>query len=327
MSLTLEDIRAAQQRLKPIVIETPLLSSVKLNAQVSARVYYKPESLQAIGAFKIRGAYNRISQFSAVEKARGVVAFSSGNHAQGVALAAQLLSIKATIVMPKDAPQIKIAGTQKLGASIVFYDRLSESREEIAANIAQDSGAILVPSYDDLDVIAGQGTCGLEMAQQFSAINKVPDILLCPCGGGGLLAGLSTAVKALHPQVDIYGVEPEHHDDHLQSFKAGKRMPAQRINNSFCDALLAAMPGEMTWEINSKLVAGFVSVSDDDVAYAISYGFEHLKLVLEPGGAVALAAVLRNKIDLKGKTIGLIMSGGNIDRQTFIQCLQQYPSP
>ncbi len=327
MTVAIEDIAAAAGRLEGVSIKTPLLQSFVLNDRSGAEVFLKPECLQHIGAFKFRGAYNRISQLSAAEKTFGVVAYSSGNHAQGVAYAARLMATAATIVMPTDAPAIKIEGTEKLGAQIRFYDRHKESREEIAAEIAASTGAILVPAYDDEDVIAGQGTVGLELMQQLADSDRVPDQILSPCGGGGLLAGVSTAVTALNPQTRVYGVEPENIDDHLRSKLAGERVSIDVNSTTLCDALMAPAPGEITWAINSQTVEDYLLVSEAEIAYAVSFAFRYLKLVVEPGGAAALAAVLANKLDFSGETVGLILSGGNIDRQTLDRCLQQFPSP
>ena len=326
MAVTLEAISQAAARLQGVVIKTPLLQSNVLNERLGAEVFLKPECLQHIGAFKFRGAYNRICQLSDTEKAFGVVAYSSGNHAQGVAYAAKLLGLHATIVMPTDAPTIKKEGTEKLGAAIRFYDRHSESREDIAAEIAESTGAILIPAFDDVDIIAGQGTAGLELMQQLAEYDRVPDSVLSPCGGGGLLAGVSTAVKALHPQTRVYGVEPENFDDHLRSKLAGGRVSIDASSPTLCDALMATTPGEITWSINRKTVDDYLVVSEDDVAYAVSYAFRYLKLVVEPGGAAALAALLGNKLDVAGETVGLVLSGGNMDAQTLQRCLQQYPS-
>jgi threonine dehydratase len=238
-----------------------------------------------------------------------------------------LLELSATIVMPEDAPEIKIQGTEKLGAKIRFYDRETESREDIAKTIADETGQTLVPAFEDYDVMAGQGTCGLELVEQLEQLGKVPEILLSPCGGGGLLAGVSTAVTAVVPGIKIYGVEPEGFDDHLKSKMAGERKSASVDAVSFCDALLASIPGAMTWEINRHTVTDFLQVNDDEVAQAISFAFRYLKLVVEPGGAVALAALLQNRIDTSGRTTCIILSGGNIDPTLFCECLAKYPSP
>jgi threonine dehydratase len=327
MRVDIDAIRQAQKRIEAAVVRTPLLSSAYLDERVSATVFIKPENLQPIGAFKIRGAYNRLSQLSETEKALGVVAFSSGNHGQGVAYAARQLGMAATIVMPSNAPSVKLEGTKKLGATIRLYDRETESREAIAEAISKDTGAILVPAFDDPDIIAGQGTCAIEMVEQLASKELIADAVLSPCGGGGLLAGVSTAIKAISQNTQVFGVEPEGFDDHYKSKLAGQRMSIDPGAHTFCDALLATTPGELTWSINSKTVDGFLQVSDDEVAYAISYAFRYLKLVIEPGGAVALAALLHGKLDVADKTVCIILSGGNIDRKTFIECLEKYPTP
>ena len=327
MSIDIQNIREAAERLRDVTVKTPIHQNRYLNEQVGARVYIKPECLQHIGAFKFRGAYNRLSQMDETQRARGVVAFSSGNHAQGIALAAKLLGIKATIVMPTDAPLLKLEGTEQLGATIFPYDRTTESREDIAANIAMSTGATLVPAFEDLDIIAGQGTCGLEIMEQLAALDTVPDQVLIPCGGGGLLAGSSTAVKAMSPETAVYGIEQENYDDHLLSKRTGKRVSIDGSVPTMCDALMATTPGEITWSINSETVDDFLVVSEDNVAHAISYAFRYLKLIVEPGGVVALAALLANKLVVKDRTVVIVLSGGNIDRNTFLQCLEQYPSP
>lgn len=327
MILTLDDIRAASRRLDGVAVRTPILFNRELNERLGASIFIKPENLQHIGAFKFRGAYNALSQFTEEQKHLGVVAFSSGNHAQGIAYSARLLNMPATIVMPSDAPKIKIDGTAKLGAEIRFYDRAMESREEIAAAIAADTGKTLIPAFEHPDVMAGQGTCGLEAVEQLQQLGEVPEILISPCGGGGLLAGVSTAFTQLVPTVKVYGVEPAAYDDHKRSKQAGERRPAEPESSSFCDALLAPIPGELTWSVNSQTVTDFVTVSDEEVAHAISFAFRHLKLVVEPGGAVALAAILQNRLVLKDKVVCIILSGGNIDQTLFSRCLESHPAP
>ncbi len=327
MTVNIKNIRQAAARLDGVAVRTPLLQNDYLNQRLQAKVFIKPESLQHIGAFKFRGAYNRLSQLNEEQRALGVVAFSSGNHAQGIALAARLLGMQATIVMPSDAPALKLEGTQRLGATIRSYERASEVREEIAADIAADTGATLVPAYEDPDIIAGQGTCGLEIIEQMDALGETTQSVLIPCGGGGLLAGTSTAVKALSPATLVYGVEPQHYDDHLRSRQVGHRVAIDATAATLCDALMAPMPGELTWSINSKSVTDFLLVTEEDVAHAVSFAFRYLKLVVEPGGVVALAALLANKLDVSGSTVAILLSGGNIDSTVFTRCLQQYPSP
>lgn len=327
MSISFIDIEAASRRLNGVAIRTPLLRSAELDGRANAQIHLKPECLQHIGAFKFRGAYNRLVQLDPEARARGVVAFSSGNHAQGIAYAARLLGINSTIVMPSDAPEIKKAGTAALGATIRYYDRHKESREDIAAEIAGKSGAVVVPAFDDKDVIAGQGTCGLELMQQMQEQGSIPDAVLSPCGGGGLLAGIATAVRGVSEITRLFGIEPEGYDDHLLSLRAGRRMKAQAAQTTLCDALMAPMPGLLTWEINSRLVSDFLVVSEAEVAHAVSFAFRYLKLVLEPGGAVALAALLSGKLPTGYNSIGVVLSGGNIDPLTLQSLLEKFPSP
>ncbi len=327
MVVSIRDIENAALRIQGVALETPLTQCHYLNEALGAEIFFKCENQQHVGAFKFRGAYNRLSQLTAAEKAKGVVAFSSGNHAQGVALAAKLLGLKATIVMPTDAPSIKKSGTEALGAAVIFYDRHTESREQIAADIAASSGAVLVPAFDDPDIIAGQGTCGLELMRQLQARNLTPDMVISPVGGGGLMAGVSTAVKALSPSTQVVGVEPKSFDDHQQSKILGKRVKISGTSPTLCDSLMATMPGELTWSVNSKLVDAFVVVSEDEVAHGISYGFRYLKQVVEPGGVVGLSALLHGKVSVQGKRVVVILSGGNIDSPMFTDCLKKFPNP
>ncbi len=320
--LTLEAIEAAAVRLSGHATVTPLLTNSVLNENTGADVYLKAENLQRIGAFKFRGAFNRLSQFDEQQRSRGVVAFSSGNHAQGVALAAKILDMSATIVMPEDAPEVKVAGTKALGAEIRFFNRWHESREQIAREISDQTGKVLVPSYDDFDIMAGQGTCGLELVRQLQELGKTPDVILCPVGGGGLIAGVSTAVRELLPQIHICGVEPENFDDHARSMQAGERQAIQGGAESICDALLATAPGERTWWVNQITVDEFVSVSDSEVREAMRFAFHYLKQVVEPGGAVGLAALLNTKLSLRGKRVVIVLSGGNVDPAVFCSCLE-----
>jgi threonine dehydratase len=327
MSLTIDHIRKAGERLKGIAIKTPLVTNHYLNEILGAKVYLKLESMQHIGAFKFRGAYNRLCQLDRQERKRGVVAFSSGNHAQGIALAARMLNIEATIVMPSDAPKLKLDGALRLGAKVIEYDRATESREEIAAQLAESAGSTLVPAFEDYSIMAGQGTIGLEIFDQLNAHQGKLDVYLAPCGGGGLLAGTSTAIKSLVPAAQIFGVEQEGYDDHSLSKQAGSRIKIVEEKPTMCDALMATMPGEMTWSINSKTVNDFLIVSEDEIAHAVAFAFLRLKLVIEPGGVVALASLLEKKIDLAGKTVAIVLSGGNIDSKTFKYCLEKFPKP
>lgn len=327
VAINLSDIEAAAERIEGIALRTPLLRNADLDKRLQTRVWIKPESLQHIGAFKFRGAYNRLCQLDQAQRSRGVVAFSSGNHAQGVAYAAQLLGIAATIVMPSDAPRIKLENTRSLGATVRLYDRQRESREDIAAEIATAQGAVIVPAFDDPDIIAGQGTCGLELMQQASELGPAPTTVISPVGGGGLMSGVATAVKALAPGCRLLGVEPEHYDDHRQSRQAGERVSLTAHEATLCDSLMAPSPGKLTWSVNRELVDGFMVVSEAEVMHAVSFAMRYLKLVVEPGGAVALAALLAGKIDPGTGPVAIILSGGNIDAETLTACLQRFPNP
>jgi threonine dehydratase len=312
-----KEILLAAERLKGVIQETPLFESAELNERVKGRILIKPECLQRTGSFKIRGAYNLMCQLSDAEASRGVVAFSSGNHAQGVALAGKLLNIKTTIVIPEDAPSAKIENTKKLGGNVILYDRYKEDREEIAKEIALNSNSTLVPSYDHKDIIIGQGTMGLEIIKQCNEMNVTLDQVLICCGGGGLSAGSSLAIKGLSAKTDIYLVEPEYFNDTQESFYAKKRIKNQTHEKSICDALLAEIPGKITFSINQELASDVLTVSDAEVEEAMRFAFLHLKMVVEPGGAVALAAILSKKIELKNRVTALVLSGGNVDRELF----------
>jgi len=313
----IEDIRAASRRLEGRAVVTPLLESPLLNARLGGRLLVKAESLQRTGSFKFRGAYNTLAQLDAAQRRGGVVAYSSGNHAQGVAAAAQLLGMPALIVMPADAPAIKVANTRGYGAEVVLYDRYRESREEIGRRIAAARGAALVPPFDDPRVIAGQGTAGLEIAAQAKALGARLDAVIIPCSGGGLAAGCALALAAECPGVAVYTAEPVGFDDMRRSLAAGERVANDPGARSICDALLAPMPGEVTFPINRRLLAAGVAVSDDEVFAAMATAFGELKLVVEPGGAAALAAALSGKIDVKQRTVAVIASGGNVDPAIF----------
>jgi threonine dehydratase len=319
----IDAIRAAAGRIAGQAVLTPLLESPAVNARLGGRLLIKAEPLQRTGSFKFRGAYNTLSQLSPEARRKGVVTWSSGNHAQGVAAAAQVLGIPALIVMPKDAPAIKIANTRGYGAEIVLYDRIKESREDIGTSIAGERGATIVAPYDEPQVIAGQGTCGLEIAAQAKSRDIRLDAVLICCGGGGLTAGCATALAADSPDTKVYAVEPTGFDDTGRSLAAGHRVANAPEAKSFCDALLAPTPGELTFAINRRLLAGAFAVSDREAAQAMAVAFADFKLVVEPGGAVALAAVLSGKYAIKGKTVAVVASGGNVDRETFSQALAQ----
>jgi threonine dehydratase len=319
--LGVEEIRAAARRLEGRAVLTPLLESPMVNARLGCRLLLKAETLQRTGSFKFRGAYNAMVQIDAARRSAGVVAYSSGNHAQGVAAAAQLLGIPATIVMPADAPPIKVANTRFYGAEVVFYDRYREDREEIARRIAAESGALLIPPYDDPRVIAGQGTVGLEIAAQAKTLAAQLDAAIIPCSGGGLAAGCALALVAERPGMAIYTAEPLGFDDTKRSLAAGRRIANAPGARSLCDALLVPIPGELTFAINRRLLAGGLAVSDQEVMHAMAVGFADFKLVIEPGGAAALAAALSGKLDLAGKTAAIAVSGGNVERHTFVRAL------
>lgn len=317
--LGLEDIEAAAGRLRGVAVETPLLRSAELDERVGGTVLLKPECLQRTGSFKIRGAFNLMSQLDEQQAARGVVAWSSGNHAQGVAAAGTLLGIETTIVMPQDAPRAKIDNTRRLGGKPVLYDRYTGDREQIAREIAAETGATLVPSYEHADIIAGQGTVGLEVARQALALDQRPDRLLICCGGGGLSSGCAIAVRALLPDTEIYLVEPEDFDDTRRSFEQGERMRNAPEARSICDALLTETPGKMTFSINRELAKGVLTVSDAEVRSAMRVAFRTLKLVVEPGGAVALAALLSEKVGGRDAKTAVVLSGGNVDEALYAE--------
>jgi len=277
--------------------------------------------LQRTCSFKFRGAYNKISSIPPEKRAGGVVAFSSGNHAQGVAAAARLLGMPATIVMPADAPAAKRRRTEALGAEVVTYDRITEDRAAIAHAIADKRGATLVPPYDDPLIVAGQGTIGREIVDDLAALGLKPELVLIGASGGGLAAGVVLGVKSRVPDSVFYTVEPEGFDDTRRSFASGQRESNAQMSGSICDALLSPTPGEMTFPINSRLIGQGVAVSDAEVAAAVRFAFEELKLVVEPGGAVGLAAMLADKVDLRGGIVVGVLSGGNVDAEMFAKLI------
>jgi len=308
---TYHDVVKAAERLEGNAIKTELIRSDVIDDMTGKAVWFKPECNQKVGAFKYRGGYNRLSAMNESERARGVVAYSSGNHAQGVSRAAKELDVSAIIIMPEDAPAVKVAGVRKDGAEIIFYDRETESREDIAKVISEKKGRIIVPSYDDPYIIAGQGTVGLEIAQ--SEIEF--DALITCMGGGGLCAGISLAMNELSPLTKIYGAEPEYYNDHQKSFLSGKRERLLSTPPTLCDALMTLQPGELTWPINSKSLSGVFNVSDEDCLRTMAIAKRDLGVQLEPGGAVAMAALLKGALsnDNSLQTICIILSGGNVD--------------
>jgi threonine dehydratase len=313
---TFDDVVAAAQRLDGIAHRTPCVTSATLDALSGARVFGKAENLQRMGAFKFRGAYNRLVQLTAGERVGGAVAYSSGNHAQGVALAAQLLQIPAVIVMPTDAPASKLAATRGYGAEVVLYDRFTMNRGEIAQRLAAERRATLVPPYDDPAIIAGAGTAVLELIQDAGPL----DVLFVCTGGGGFLAGSALAARALAPGIAVYGVEPETGDDWVQSLARGERVTIP-VPQTIADGMQTTSPGELTFPIVQALCAGVVTVSDDELRAAMRFAFERLKLVIEPSGAAALAAVMAGRVDIRGKRVGFTISGGNVDADVFAQCI------
>lgn len=317
--IDITDIEAAAVRLKGVSVRTPLLRNDELDKVAGGIVLVKPECLQVTGSFKIRGAYNLLSQLTPEQASRGVVAWSSGNHAQGVAAAGGLLGTATAIVMPEDAPRAKLKNTRKLGGEVITYDRYTGDREAIARGIAAERGAEVVPSYDHRHIIAGQGTVGLEIAEQSLDIGlPVQQVLIC-CGGGGLSAGSAIALQARLPGVAVHPVEPQDFDDTARSLERGERVRVDPGARSICDALQAHTPGRMTFEINRRILGKGLRVNDDEVREAMRFAFRHLKLVVEPGGAVALAAVLSRKIPTEGKTTAIVLSGGNVDAELFAE--------
>ena len=320
--LSCADIVSAAKRLLPYAVRTPLLENPALNELVGARVLIKDEALQRTGSFKFRGACNRALQLTPEQRRGGVVAWSSGNHAQGIAAACAMLGVRATIVMPSDAPTAKINGARAYGAAIRLYDRKKEDREAIGRAAAAESGAVIVPPYDDPQVMAGQGTIGLEIMEQTQALGLVPDVVLASSSGGGLIAGIATAVKEKAPQTAIYAAEPAEFDDLARSLRSGRRESNRPEAQSICDSLQAATPGSLTFPVNKRLLAGSLAVSDTEVLHAVKTAFALLKLVIEPGGACPLAALLSGKLDVRGKIVVIVCSGGNVDADMFIRALQ-----
>lgn len=315
MSINFQDISVAAERLAGHAKITPVMINERLSQISGFNIFAKAECLQHTGSFKYRGACNRLSAMTAEQRARGVVAFSSGNHAQGVSRVAKELGIDAIIVMPEDAPRVKVAGVLADGAHIQTYDRLTESRENIAAQISKAEGRVIVPSYDDPYIIAGQGTTGLELARQCEEMNVTLDALIICMGGGGLCAGISTAFKALSPHTKIFGVEPADYNDHQMSLARKARVALENPPYTLCDALMTPMPGALTWPINFKNLSGVFAVTDEECLLTMQLAKTHLDVTLEPGGSVALTAALSGRLREIGafKNVGVILSGGNVD--------------
>ncbi|MEJ2117338.1 MAG: threonine/serine dehydratase [Alphaproteobacteria bacterium] len=317
------DVRNAADRIAKHAVRTPLIESPFLNERMGARVLLKAEVQQRTGSFKFRGAFNAVSQLDAAHFPGGVVACSSGNHAQGIAEAARVCGVPAVIVMPEDAPALKIARTKRSGAEIVLYDRYKESREAIAEAIASERKAAFVAPFDNFHVIAGQGTVGLELIAQAKAAGaEALEAVLTPASGGGLAAGTALAVKDANPACKVYVVEPEGFDDHARSLASGKRESNSPGRTSICDALLMPQPGKLTFAMNRERLDGGLVVSDDEVRAAVAFAFHELKLVVEPGGAVALAALLSGRYTPGGRPVGVVLSGGNIDPAMLSEILE-----
>jgi threonine dehydratase len=314
---TIADIRAAAERIAPHAVKTPLLESPFLNERIGARIFLKLEVLQRTGSFKFRGAYNRISRIDRAAFQGGVVACSSGNHAQGVAEAARLCALPAVIVMPADAPAIKVARTRRSGTEVVFYDRYKEDRDAIALALSAERKAAYVAPFDDPGVIAGQGTVGLEIAAQAKAAGLELAAVLTPASGGGLAAGIALALEAEMPGARVHTVEPEGFDDYARSLESGKRERNEPGRTSICDALLVPEPGQLTFPINRERLGRGLVISDDEARGAVAFAYRELKLVVEPGGAAALAAILSGRYELAGKPVAVVLSGGNMDEQVL----------
>lgn len=322
--VAIADIEQAAVRLRGEAVRTPLVTNPALDASVGAEVFIKPEILQRTGSFKFRGAYNTLASLSAAQRANGVLAVSSGNHAQGVAAAARIFGVPATIIMPDDAPRAKLEGTRRLGARIVTYRRADEDREAIAAALLAETGAHFIHPYEEPLVIAGQGTIGLEIAEDLAARALSVDAVLVPCGGGGLSSGVALALSDRLPGVALHVVEPQGFDDYGRSLRAGEILPNAATTGSICDALLAHHAGATGFAINAGRVAGALSVSDDEVLAAVAFAFRTLKLVVEPGGAVALAALLSGRFKAAGQRIVIVLSGGNIDPPVLASALAAF---
>jgi threonine dehydratase len=313
--ITLADVEAAAERLRGVATRTPVLTSRTLNERTGATVYVKAESFQRAGSFKFRGAYNRLAQLSEDERARGVAAYSSGNHAGALALAASLLGTKATILMPEDTPAAKLTATKSYGAEVITFDRYTQDREDLGRRLAEDRGLTLVPPYEDERIMAGQGTAALELLEDIGDL----DVLVVPVGGGGLVAGSSTAVKGRLPDARVYGVEPEAGDDHRRSLAAGERVRID-VPRTIADGLQGNVPGEQTFEVNRRLLDGIVTVTDPQIVEAMVFLFDRMKAVTEPSGAVPIAALLQGLVpDVGGKRVGAIISGGNVGVARFVE--------
>ena len=317
MNFSFKNIDAAYSQIKNQIIQTPLISNDYINKKLSSKIFFKLENLQNTGSFKFRGASYKISQLTNEQKNNGVVAYSSGNHAQAVAYASLQKNITCKIIMPKNAPKIKIENTKKYKAEVILYDPMTEIRENIGEKISIEENRTLIRPYDDFDIIAGQGTAAKEISDQLIKSSLIPDIYLCCCGGGGLIAGTSTYLKHKYPNIRSYAVEPFGFDDTKKSLNEKKIISNEVGLTSICDAIITPQPGKLTFPINLHNLFGGIVVSDEEVKKSIKFLAEHLKIIVEPGGAVAATAALTNKIDITNKTVIVMISGGNIDLDMF----------
>jgi threonine dehydratase len=318
---TFADVREAAARLRGAVVRTPMLRHPWLDSLAGGTVLVKPEVLQRTGSFKLRGAMNAALRIAPAARSAGVVSYSSGNHGQATAAAAHALGMPALVAMPEDAPAIKVESTRRWGADVVFFDRHSTDRDALAARLVADRGATLIPPFDHPDVIAGQGTVALELVEDATAAGLRLEALAVPTGGGGLIGGCALAMEAEAPGAEVWAVEPEGWDDTRRSLEAGARVANDGAGSGLCDALLTKQPGVLTFAINRPRLAGGLVVTEAEIFRAMRFAFEHLKLVAEPGGAVALAAVLAGKVDAGGRVVGVVISGGNVDPATFARAL------
>ena len=317
MNFSYQNIDTAHSQIKNQIIQTPLISNDYINKKLNSKIFFKLENLQNTGSFKFRGASYKISKLNDENKKNGVVAYSSGNHAQAVAYASLQQNINCKIIMPKNAPKIKIENTRQYKAEVILYDPETESRESIGEKISIEENRTLIRPYDDIDIIAGQGTAGKEIYEQLMQISTIPDIYLCCCGGGGLIAGTSTYLKEKFTNIKSYSVEPFGFEDTKKSLNSGKILPNEKGYTSICDAIITPQPGDVTFPINLKNLQDGLVVTDEEVKNAIKFLSEHLKIIVEPGGAVAATAALTEKINLKNKTVVVMISGGNIDFEMF----------
>ena len=317
------DVQAAAERLRGFIVRTPMLRHPLLDSLAGGPILVKPESLQRTGSFKLRGATNAALLMDPAARRNGIVTVSSGNHGQAMAAAAHMLGMSALVAMPEDAPRIKVESTKRWGAEILFFDRQGTDRDVLAGRLAAERRATLIPPFDHADVIAGQGTVALELVEDAKAAGLTVDVLAVPTGGGGLIGGCALTMEVLAPSAEVWAVEPEGWDDTRRSREAGRRLANDGTGPELCDSLLAKQPGALTFAINRPRLAGGVAVTPPEVLSAMRFAFEHLKLVVEPGGAVALAAVLTGKLEGRGRVTGIVVSGGNVDPMLFTRALAE----